>query len=143
LCLVLSADGGGFLMKIGRFEDIDGWKKGRELTRRVYTLARRPEFAKDYGLKDQITRASVSIMNNVAEGFDGGSDAEFVRFLVYSQRSATEVMSCLYVALDNAYISPSDFNETYALAAETRKLVGGFIKYLKSKTARQLGGTKH
>lgn len=120
-------------MGLERFEDIDGWKKGRELTRCVYALTRRPGFAKDYGLKDQITRASVSIMNNVAEGFDGGSDAEFVRFLVYSQRSATEVMSCLYVALDNTYITQSDFDDTYALAQEARRLVGGFIKYLKSK----------
>lgn len=123
-------------MGIDRFEDIDGWKKARELTRRVYALTRRPEFLKDYGLKDQITRASVSIMNNVAEGFDGGSDAEFVRFLVYSQRSATEVMSCLYVALDNAYITQSDFDDTYVLAQETRSLVGGFIKYLKSKSTK-------
>ena len=123
-------------MGIERFEDIDGWKKGRELTRRVYALRSRSEFAKDYGLKDQITRASVSVMNNVAEGFDGGSDAEFIRFLVYAQRSATEVMSCLYVALDNTYISPSDFDDTYALCQEVRSLVGGFIKYLKSKRTR-------
>ena len=120
-------------MKIERFEDIDGWKKGRELTRCVYALSRRAEFSKDYGLKDQITRAAVSIMNNVAEGFDGGSEAEFIRFLGYAQRSATEVMSCLYVALDNAYITPSDFDDTYALAQEARSLVGGFIKYLKSR----------
>ena len=120
-------------MRIDRFEDIEGWKKGRELTRCVYALTRRPAFSKDYGLKDQITRASVSVMNNVAEGFDGGSEAEFSRFLVYAQRSATEVMSCLYVALDNAYITQSVFDETYALAQDARSLVGGFIKYLKLK----------
>ena len=120
-------------MKIERFEDIEGWKKGRELTRCVYAMTRRSEFSKDYGLKDQITRASVSIMNNIAEGFDGGSDAEFARFLVYSQRSATEVMSCLYVALDNGYISQLEFDNAYALAGETRNFVGGFIRYLKSK----------
>ena len=120
-------------MKIERFEDIDGWKKGRELTRIVYEYSRKSKFSKDYGLKDQITRASVSIMNNIAEGFDGGSDAEFVRFLVYSQRSATEVMSCLYVALDNEYISQLEFDNAYALAGDARNLVGGFIKYLKSK----------
>ena len=72
-------------------------------------------------------------MNNTAEGFDGGSEAEFIRFLVYAQRSATEVMSCLYVAVDNEYISQMEFEETYKLAGETRKLIGGFIKYLKSK----------
>ena len=120
-------------MKIARFEDIEGWKKGRELTKVIYGYSRKPKFSKDYGLKDQITRASVSIMNNIAEGFDGGSDAEFVRFLVYSQRSATEVMSCLYVALDNEYISQLEFDNAYALAGDARSLVGGFIKYLKSK----------
>ncbi len=131
-------------MKIERFEDIDGWKKGRELTRCVYTLTRGSEFSKDYGLKDQITRASVSIMNNVAEGFDGGSEAEFIRFLGYAQRSATEVMSCLYVALDNIYITPPEFDDTYTLAHEARSLVGGFIKYLKSKrTKHQAPSTKH
>ena len=120
-------------MKIERFEDVEGWKKGRELTRAIYRLVGNPEFSKDFGLKDQITRASVSVMNNIAEGFDGGSTAEFVRFLVYAQRSATEVMSCLYVALDNEYIPQSDFESTYARAGETRKIIGGFIKYLKSK----------
>ena len=120
-------------MKIERFEDIDGWKTGRELTRVVYGFSRRDGFMQDYGLKDQITRASVSIMNNIAEGFDGGSEAEFIRFLGYAQRSATEVMSCLYVALDNAYISQLEFDDTYALAQDARSLTGGFIKYLKSK----------
>lgn len=72
-------------------------------------------------------------MNNVAEGFDGGSDAEFVRFLGYAQRSSTEVQSCLYVALDNEYIHQTDFKRAYELAGETNRLIGGFIKYLKSK----------
>ena len=70
-------------------------------------------------------------MNNVAEGFDAGSDAEFCRFLRYAQRSATEVKSCLYVALDNEYISDSDFKNAYKIADEAKNLVGGFIKYLK------------
>lgn len=113
-------------MKIERFEDIEGWKKGRELTRLVYSFSRRADFPKDYGLKDQITRASVSIMNNVAEGFDGGADAEFIRFLVYAQRSSTEVKSCLYVALDNNYIGEEDFKTAYSLADEAKGLIGGF-----------------
>lgn len=80
-------------------------------------------------------------MNNIAEGFDGGSDAEFIRFLVYAQRSSTEVESCLYVALDNAYIAEDDFKRAYAMADEAKRLIGGFIKYLKSK--HQALGTKH
>ena len=120
-------------MKIERFEEIEGWKKARELTKLVYSFTRKDRFTKDYGLKDQITRASVSVMLNIAEGFDGGSDAEFLRFLSYAQRSATEVMSCLYVAFDNKYIDQAEFDRAYGLAGEARRLVGGLIKYLKSK----------
>lgn len=120
-------------MAIERFEDIEGWKKARVLTKLVYSFTRKDLFKKDYGLKDQITRASVSIMLNIAEGFDGGSDAEFARFLSYAQRSATEVMSCLYVAHDNEYISEEEFKHAYDLSGEARRLVGGLIKYLKSK----------
>ncbi len=119
-------------MAFKRFEDIDAWQKGRELTRTVYKYTRNDGFRPDFGLRDQITRASVSIMNNIAEGFDGGSDAGFVRFLVYAQRSATEVQSCLYVALDNAYIDPDEFNVAYGCAGDVKKLIGGLIKYLKS-----------
>jgi hypothetical protein len=71
-------------MKITRFEDIEGWQLARELTRRVYAVAMRGAFAKDFGLRDQITRASGSAMHNIAEGFDGGSNAEFTKFLRYS-----------------------------------------------------------
>ncbi len=120
-------------MKIERFEDIEGWKRARKLTKLVYSFARKDQFSKDCGLKDQITRASVSVMLNIAEGFDGGSDAEFARFLSYAQRSASEVMSCLYVALDNEYISEEEFKDAYDLSGETRRLVGGLIKYLKTK----------
>ena len=127
----------GKSMKIERFEEIEGWQKGRELTRLVYSYISRASFSKDYGLKDQMTRASVSVMNNVAEGFDGGSPAEFIRFLTYAQRSATEVMSCLYVALDVGYIEDEDFKAAYDLAMETRRLIGGLIKYLKASSGRK------
>lgn len=122
-------------MGFNRFEDIDGWQKGRELTRLVYRYTRKASFEKDRGLRDQITRASVSVMNNVAEGFDGGSDLEFSRFLVYAQRSATEVQSCLYVAMDNDYIDHHEFKTAYDCAEDARKLIGGLIKYLKSCSA--------
>jgi len=87
-------------MKIKRFEDIEAWQLARELTAKVYALTRRPGFTRDYGLKDQIQRASGSVMHNIAEGFDGGSNAEFAKFLRYAQRSCSEVRSELYVALD-------------------------------------------
>ncbi len=117
-------------MKITRFEDIEGWQLARELTKQVYAVAMRGTFSKDFGLRDQITRASGSAMHNIAEGFDGGSNAEFVKFLRYSQRSCSEVQSQLYVALDQTYITQEEFDSIYQQAALTHSKVGGFIRYL-------------
>lgn len=117
-------------MKITRFEDIEGWQLARELTRLVYGVAMRGTFAKDFGMRDQITRASGSAMHNIAEGFDGGSNAEFIKFLRYSQRSCSEVQSQLYVALDQAYLNQDEFDAIYQQAALTHSKVGGFIRYL-------------
>jgi four helix bundle protein len=117
-------------MKIERFEDIEGWKLGRQLTAEIYRITNKPPFSKDFGLKDQIQRSSGSIMHNVAEGFDSGSNAEFVKFLRYSQRSCTEVQSQLYVALDQSYINVQQFQNLYDLAKNTHSKTGAFIKYL-------------
>ena len=117
-------------MKIERFEDIEGWKQGRVLAKMVYAATRKTRFARDYGLKDQTQRASVSVMLNIAEGFDGGSNTEFVKFLRYAQRSCTEVQSALYVALDQEYVSETEFAALYKQANATRAIIGGFIKYL-------------
>ena len=119
-------------MTIRRFEDIEGWQLARELTKRVYSVALRGAFSKDFGLRDQITRASGSAMHNIAEGFDGGSNAEFIKFLRYAQRSCAEVQSQLYVAFDQAYISQDEFESLYNQAAMTHAKVGGFIRYLKN-----------
>jgi four helix bundle protein len=115
---------------IKQFEDIEGWQMARQLTKLIYKITKNNEFARDYGLKDQIQRASGSIMHNIAEGFDGGSNAEFVKFLRYSQRSSTEVQSELYVALDQQYISQEEFDEIYFLCGQTHSKIGGFIAYL-------------
>jgi len=117
-------------MSIHRFEDIEGWQLARELTKRVYAVAMRGAFGKDFGLRDQITRASGSVMNNIAEGFDGGSNAEFVKFLRYSQRSCSEVQSQLYIALDQGYITQAEFDAIYNQVAVTHAKVGGLIRYL-------------
>ncbi len=119
-------------MAIKHFEDIEGWRLARELTKQVYAVAMRGAFAKDFGLRDQITRASGSTMHNIAEGFDGGSNAEFIKFLRYSQRSCSEVQSQLYIALDQTYISQEQFDTLYRQAALTHAKVGGFIRYLLS-----------
>lgn len=120
-------------MKIERFEDIEGWKLARELTRMVYDATKGEKFSRDFGLKDQIQRAAGSAMHNIAEGFDGGSDAEFIRFLRYAQRSCTEVKSQLYAALDQDYISDKQFRLIYEQATQTHKCIGGFIRYLASR----------
>jgi four helix bundle protein len=117
-------------MKITRFEDIEAWQVSRELARQVYAVTKTTRFSRDCGLKDQITRAAGSAMHNIAEGFDGGSNAEFVKFLRYAQRSCTEVQSQLYVALDQDYVNKARFEELYSLAKAAHGKIGGFIKYL-------------
>jgi four helix bundle protein len=119
-------------MKIEKFEDIEAWKKGRELAKGIYTVTAKGEFAKDFGLRDQIQRATVSIMANIAEGFDANSDDEFVRFLRYALRSATEVQSHMYVAADQGYISKDEFTQLYDQGTEVKSLIAGFIRYLKA-----------
>ena len=120
-------------MKIKRFEDIEAWKEARELTKEIYALTKKPTFSRDYGLIDQIRRAAISIMANIAEGFDSNSDAQFISFLSYSQRSTSELQSHLYVALDQSYILENKFNELYNRIEKIKRLIGGFIKYLKIK----------
>lgn len=120
-------------MRIERFEDIEAWKAARELTRSIYGITAKPPFAKDFGLKDQIQRASVSIMANVAEGFDSQSHQSFLTFLGYALRSATEVQSHLYVALDQDYISEDEFATLYDQTTEAKRLIIGFMRYLRSK----------
>lgn len=119
-------------MKITRFEDIESWQKARELCRAVEEVISKGAFARRYAIKDQIDRASGSAMDNIAEGYDAGSHAEFARFLSYAQRSCTEVKSQLYRALDKKLVDQAEFERIYNLAGETHAMIGGFIRYLKS-----------
>ena len=118
-------------MKIRKFEELDIWKRTREVTKCIYQISSTNEFTRDWGLKDQIRRASVSIMSNIAEGFDCGSRREFARFLSISRRSASEVQSQLYIALDQSYIKQADFDKVYREIEEIRRMITSFIKYLK------------
>ena len=119
-------------MKIKKFEEINAWVEARSLTKRIYEVTAEANFKKDFGLTDQIRRASVSIMANISEGFDSQSNDEFIRFLIYSRRSSSEVQSHLYVALDQKYISQEIFNEIYDKSIYTSKLLNAFITYLRS-----------
>lgn len=122
---------------IGRFEDVDGWKAARKLVQMIYALCAREPLAKDFGLTDQLRRAAVSVMTNVAEGFDCDSDLEFARFLGFARRSAVEVQSLLYTALDVRYISQAEFDEHYEQARTAKALIGGFKRSLIKKHANR------
>jgi len=123
-----------------KFEDIEAWKKARELTKRIYRTAKIGEFAKDFGLRNQICRAAVSIMSNIAEGYDRSGKGEFIQFLATAKGSAAEVRSQLYVALDQSYVNEDDFRELSLLAEETARIIGGLMKYLSSS---DYSGTKY
>lgn len=114
-------------MKIEKFEDIIAWQKSKELTLECYGLFRDN---RDYSFKDQICRASISIMNNIAEGFERRGDKEFKKFLFISKGSCAEVRSMLYVALELKYINHAEFDKLYNKSLEISKMLSGLIKKL-------------
>jgi len=116
---------------IKNFEELKAWQKARELAGYVYELTRQEKFSRDYGLRDQIQRAASSVMHNIAEGFEAGSDPEFVRFLKMARRSAGEVQSQLYLALDVGYIAEEERQKAYILSMEVKKLINGMMTYLR------------
>jgi four helix bundle protein len=124
------------MAKIERFEDIEAWKRSRALTKKVYDCTKQRGFEKDFGLKDQIRRASVSTMSNIAEGFERGGNQEFVQFLATAKGSSGEVRAQLYVALDQGYITKQQFDDMYQDAESISKMVGGFMTYLQKSGLR-------
>jgi four helix bundle protein len=119
--------------KIERFEDIQAWQKARDLVNAVYALTRKPGFDQDRSLKDQIRRATISIVANIAEGYERRSDKEFSQFLYTARGSAGEVRSSLYVAQDQGYITNEEFTRVRTLAEEISKALFGFIRYLQGE----------
>ena len=131
-------------MIIKSFDEIESWKTARELTKEIYSITKIENFSKDWGLRDQIRRASISIMANTAEGFDSGSDKSFINFLNYAYRSSSEVQSLLYVALDQKYISQRKFDELSTECGKIKNLIGGLIKYLSKNSINNHGQrTRH
>ena len=118
---------------ITRFEDILAWQEARKLTQQIYEVANHEPFVRDFGLRDQIQRAAVSSMTNIAEGFDCESKAEFGRFLGIARRSTVEVQSLLYVATDVGYIDATTLADHYEQARKTKALIGGFKKSLSRR----------
>jgi four helix bundle protein len=123
-----------------KFTDIEAWKKARELTRKIYSASNQGGFARDFGLRDQIRRATVSIMSNIPEGYDRSGTGEFIQFLAIAKGSAAEVQSQLFVAFDQEYVDQRVFDQLRALANETGLMIGGLIGYLRKSHYR---GTKY
>ncbi|OGG00162.1 four helix bundle protein [Candidatus Gottesmanbacteria bacterium RBG_13_37_7] len=114
-------------MKIKRFEDIIAWQKAKELSLLIYKLFKSN---RDFAFRDQVQRASVSVMNNIAEGFERKSNQEFRQFLYIAKGSCGEVRSMISLALDLSYINKSEYLRVYNLSIEISKILSGFIKTL-------------
>jgi four helix bundle protein len=127
------------MARIEKFEDLVSWQKARQLTGLIYRATKRGEFSKDFGLRDQIRRASVSIIANIAEGFERGGDKEFQQFLSQAKGSCAEVRAQLYIALDEGYVSEAQFQEMKQISVEVSRLVSGMMTYLSNSN---LGGRK-
>jgi len=122
------------------FQDIKAWQKARELVNEIYAISKKPAFFRDIGLREQIRRASVSVMSNIAEGFERDGKKEFIQFLSIAKGSCGETRSLLFAALDQQYIDENTFNNLYSLAEDIGKLIGGLMNYLKGSA---LAGTKY
>lgn len=124
------------MTKIEKFEDMEVWQQARSITKAVYTNSRQGDFAWDFGLRDQIQRAAVSIMSNIAEGFERGTNKEFIQFLFIAKGSAGEVRSQLYIALDLGYIKKSAFDQLNTELISVSRQISGFIKYLQTSNLK-------
>jgi len=121
-------------MIIKRFEDIESWKEARGLVYEIYGVF---HTCKDYGFRDQIQRAAISIMSNIAEGFDRGTNKEFIQYLVIARGSVSEVKSLSYASLDIGYTTPEQFTRMIDRCIVLSGLINGFIRYLKSSTRKK------
>jgi four helix bundle protein len=126
------------MASIQRFEEIEAWQKARELTHLIYACSKQGPFAKDFALRDQIRRSAISVMSNIAEGFERSGKGEFIQFLAIAKGSVAEVEAQLYVAFDEEYINKEKFKELQEVARSTTRLLGGFMKYLKNTDLRGL-----
>ena len=115
-----------------KFEEIEAWQLSRELVRDVYRVSREGEFAKDFGLQDQIRRAAVSIMSNIAEGFERGGNKEFINFLLIAKGSSGEVRAQLYVALDQGYVDKAQFESMVHTCIRVSVMLQAFITSLRN-----------
>jgi len=122
------------------FEQMDVWKESRELVKLIYRLTRQRDFKKDLGLADQIRRAAISVMSNIAEGLERGTNTEFIHFLFIAKGSCGEVRSQLYAALDQGYLAEEEFTKAQEQCNIVSSQLGKLIQYLKRSP---LKGDKH
>jgi four helix bundle protein len=120
------------MAKILQFEDIEAWQVARALVNQVYDLSDRGAFSRDFGLRDQMRRAAVSVVSNIAEGFERDGNKEFAQFLSQAKGSAGEVRAQSYVALDRTYISRSQFDELQGRALQVSRMLSGLMNYLRN-----------
>ena len=118
-------------MAAKNFEDLNVWKQARQLTQEVYRLTKTEKFLKDFGLRDQIRRAAISVMSNIAEGFERGGNQEFVQFLYVAKGSCGEVRSQLYVALDQEYATANDSEKLLQSFKRLSGMISNLITYLR------------
>jgi four helix bundle protein len=118
-------------MAVKNFEELEIWKEARRLTQVIYQLTKTDKFSRDFSLRDQIRRATVSIMSNIAEGFERGGNQEFLQFLYVAKSSCGEVRSQLYVGLDQGYIISSDAEKSIVAFRRLSGMIGNMISYLK------------
>ena len=123
-------------MKIEQFEDIEAWQKARDLTKMIYKISSESAFSRDFGLGNQIRKASVSILSNIAEGFERGGNREFLQFLAMARGSCGEVRTQLYVALDQQYISKEEFDLVVGKTIEVSRMISGLMRYLQRSKMR-------
>ncbi len=123
---------------ISKFEELHAWQAARHLCNSVYSCSRQSGFRVDFPLRDQIRRAAISVMSNIAEGFERGVRAEFCRFLTIAIASLGELETQLYIAADQSYITSAELQSLYALSETTRRLIGGLRRHV---AARQIAAS--
>ena len=120
---------------IKRFEEIHAWQAARSLTRDIYDRTRSGDFSRDFGLRDQVRRSAVSIMDNIAEGFESRTLVQFVHYLGQAKASSGELRSQLYVALDAGYLTQPEFDDLYNRVVACSRQIAGFMTYLERQTS--------
>ena len=123
---------------ISRFEEIEAWQTARELTTMIYSLAEKGEYACDFGLKDQIRRAAISVMNKISEGFESQTQQQFIRYLGIAKASAGEFRSQLYVSHDLGFVTIEQFSDSFRLAEKASRQISRFITYLEGHPSQRI-----